>query len=366
MFACRARRIAFFLALVIGAGCAGAESSDILGSLEERLVSAHEAFAKAVVRVKAVTEELDASGKPTRWVSSGFFIDREGRVVTNLATTAAPSRVWIEQNGLPYLAELVGFDPITDLALLQLVKLPERFGVIPIEDAAKKLPVGSLALAITSPLEFDPTPFLGLVAGYESYFTSFRFPFTYMRVTIPAGPGENGSPVLSLHGKLAGISVASLPDVRSSYLVPARALARIVADLSALGRVAYSDLPIDFVEKPDAANLNRQVVVAGVKPDSSAARADVRTGDIVRLLGTDPVRTIHDVRDALFYARPGEFISLEVEREGRRIPFALPLEEKAFITPKSVSDDESGEHQATPAEESLPEGLSRPTRPTTG
>jgi len=334
--------------------------------LQSRLTEIYRAHRSAVVRVKVVTEKLDSSGKPTRWVSSGFFIDRKGRVLTNLATTDTPTRVWIEADRLPFLAEMVGFDPETGLALLQVVKLPPRFEVIGLEESPETLPVGSLALAITSPLEFDPTPFLGLVAGYESQFSSFRFPFTYMRVTIPAGPGENGSPVLDLEGRLAGISVASLPDVRSSYLVPARAVRRIVQDLEELGRVAYADLPIRFAERPDAQKLERLVVVDYVSPDSSASRADVRVGDIVRQLGSVTVRSLNDIRDALFYSHPGQFISLEVERDGRRIPFALPLEEKTALHPPPPPPAAPEAEKRQPDQNPPPPGLSPPTRPQTG
>jgi S1-C subfamily serine protease len=353
--------VVFAAMLALAASLARAQTD--LSALEQRIIDLHRRIATAVVRVNILSDDVSEGGLPTKWTFSGFFIDREGRVVTNIGSQGAISRAWIEKDGLSYLAEVIGTDPRTNLALLQLVKLPEKFGIVPIPESDEPLPIGSFALGVTHPLELDPSPTLGLITGYESSFASVVFPFTYTRVNLPAGPGEGGSPIVDLEGRLVGVSVASVPDVRSSYLVPSRALARVVADLLTTGRVAYGSLPVEFAERPDPSNLVRHVVVASVVADSSAARADVRVGDVVRLLGASTVRRIHDVRDALFFSRPGQFISLEVERDGRRIPFALPVDVASGPTAPKAAERPSA--QPLPA---APPGttLAPPTRPGAG
>jgi S1-C subfamily serine protease len=325
------------VAVVLAWGAANAAGGET-EPLEQRLVRLFADNAAAVVRVKVAAESTDADVKPTVLVDTGFFISREGRVLTTFRTSARPSRIWVEKDGVESLAELVGADSRTNIGLLQVRKLPEHFGVIPVEvpeepnpagspNVDGRLPIGSLVVSISNPLELDVTPTLGLVAGFESFFSEeHQFPFTYMRVSVPVGRGESGSPVLDMQGHLAGIAIASVAGSRWSYLVPARALARIVQDLSKDGRVNYGALPVDFGEFPDQANVTRRVIVSRVVPESSAARAGLRAGDVVRKLGAVPVHRIHDVRDALFFARPGEFIQMEVEREGRGIALALTVE----------------------------------------
>ncbi|HEX9781148.1 MAG TPA: S1C family serine protease [Opitutaceae bacterium] len=317
-------------------------------------------LSQAVVRV-VIAEEPNDDGLVTKWAFSGFFIDAEGRVLTNSASGAPISRIWVEKDGLSYLAELIGSDPQTNVALLQLVKLPEKFETIPLLESSQRPPIATPILRIASPLELEPSPAVGLITGYESSLPSGVFPFTYTRVNLSAGLGDGGSLVVDADGRLVGITVASVPEISSSYLIPANALRRIVEDLAQTGAVSYGTLPIEFVERADPTNVIRQIVIASVVPESSASRADVRPGDVVRRLGSTAIRRIHDVRDELFSARPGQFITLEVERNGKRIPFALPVESRAEKhrpppVPPPTDVQQEGEKAETPR-------LRPPTRP---
>ncbi len=324
-------------------------------------VALFEATAPAVVRV-VIAEEPNDEGVVTKSVFSGCFIDKEGRVLTNSGGGAPISRIWVEKDGLSYLAKLVGSDSQTRIALVQLIKLPEQFGTLPLDNAGPRAPVGAPVMRVSSPLELDPSPTQGLVTGYESSLPSEVFPFTYTRINLPAGPGDGGAPVVDESGHLVGITVASVPEIASSYLVPVTALKRIVRDLQNTGKVSYGSLPMEFGERADPTNVVRQVVVLSVEADSTASRADVRPGDIVRRIGSTSVRRINDVRDELFAAQPGQFITLEVERNGKRIPFALPVDERpaaAAVRPTPATgsiEDAKGIPSETPK-------LQPPTRP---
>jgi len=319
-------------ALCIGAACAVAILVGASARAAER--SAAEVFrtiAPAVVRVQAAIQSDSPSGRaPTRLICTGVFIDKSGRLLTFAGEhneVARASRIWIEKDGLPYLAQLVGSDPRSKIALLQAVKLPAGFEPVAIDPAIARPAIGSTVIAITAPLSIDdPSPAAGLLAGYESNFGANVFPFSYARVTIPSGDAESGSPVLDLDGRLVGISVASLPQYGSSYLVPTRALARIVADLEGGGPMSYPMLPIECDEQADTRTLTRSVIVARVAPDSAASRAGLRVGDLIRRIDGVNIRRMHDYRDALFFARTGQYLQLEVERDGRLVTFQLPAE----------------------------------------
>jgi serine protease Do len=311
---------------------------DPADALQQQVVRVFAEHADAVVRVKVAAESPEAGDRPTVLIDTGFFIDRDGRVLTTLRASKRPSRIWVEKDGVESLAELLGVDARTNIALLQVRKLPDRFTAIPITNPASAVgaqsgetrarpPIGSFVIAISNPLELDVTPTLGVVAGFESFFSeAHQFPFTYLRTSVPVGRGESGSPVLDPDGRLVGIAVASVAGSRWSYLVPASVLPRMVDDLGRDGCVHYGALSAEFGEFPDAANLTRRVFVVRVPPGGSAARAGLRVGDIVKKLGPAAVHRIHDVRDALFFARPGEFIQVEIEREGRVIALALTVE----------------------------------------
>lgn len=310
--------------------------------LQTRLIDLYREHSNAIVRVKVATEDLDDTGKPriSLLVFSGFFVSPEGRVLTNSTVTEQSNRVWVEKDGLSYLAEVIGNDPRTNVGLLQVLKLPRSFSFIPLTLSEEIHEIGSVVMAITSPLDFNPTPSIGLVTGSESFFSNFVFPFTYSRVGIPGGPAEGGSPILDLNGRLFGISVASVPEVRSSYVVPTRALIRLHAQLEATGSVRYGGLPMEFSERPDRLNVAKEIYVSEILPDSSASEAGLRKGDILRDINGLPAESINQLRDIIFYAEIGEFLSLEFERDNKRLSFALPIESLATMA-TSVAPDTS-------------------------
>lgn len=287
--------------------------------------------APAVVRVQAAIQSDTTSGRaPTRLICTGVFISKAGRLLTFAGEhneVARASRIWIEKDGIPYLAQLVGSDPRSKIALLQAVKLPTGIETITIDPEAARLPIGSQVIAVSSPLSIeDPSPSVGILAGFESNFGENVFPCSYARVTIPSGDAESGSPVMDTSGRLVGISVASLPQYSSSYLVPARSLAHIVAQIEGTGRVAYPSLPIECDEHVDTRTLSREVIVTKIQPDSAASRAGLRVGDAIRRIDGATIRRMHDYRDVMFFAKPGQYLQLEIEREGRLVTFQLMAE----------------------------------------
>jgi serine protease Do len=341
------RCVVWLAALILYTG--HAQADDGL-DFQSRLIDLYSEHSNAIVRVKVATEDLDETGKPriSLLVFSGFFISSEGQILTNSTATEQANRIWVEKNGLSYLAEVIGNDPRTNVGLLQVLKLPRSFSYIPLTLGEKFHEIGSVVIAITSPLDFSPTPSIGLVTGFESFFSNFVFPFTYTRVGIPGGPAEGGSPILDLDGHLVGISVASVPEVRSSYVVPTRALIRLHAQLEAVGSVQYGGLPAEFAERPDRLNVAKEIYVSEIADGSSASEAGLQKGDILRDINGQPVESINQLRDTIFYTEIGEFLGLEFERENKRLSFALLIGSLATTSTSAVPGPPEA---ATPSEE---------------
>ncbi len=320
--------------------------------LQERLIGLYQEHSNAVVRVKVATEDLDENGKPriSLLVFSGFFVSSDGLVLTNSTATTQANRIWVEKNGLSYLAESVGNDPRTNVGLLQVLKLPRSFSHIPLEVTDHQQEIGSIVMAITSPLDFNPTPSIGLVTGTESSFSNFVFPFTYTRVGIPGGPAEGGSPILNLDGHLVGISVASVPEVRSSYVVPTRALINLHTQLMNTGTVQYGAIPVEFSERPDRLNVAKEIYVSRISPDSSAAKAGMQEGDVLRSIDGAAVNSMNRLRDAVFYAAIGSSLQFEIDRGETTMIFPLVVENLADMPTTS-----------TPASPATPETIPTPS-----
>lgn len=318
-----------------------AQEGDFL-SLQRRVTEIYEQQVKAVVRVKAAVEEVDEDGDPvvSLRVGSGFFISREGHVLTNASVAFNASRVWVELNGVPYAADNLGSDPETNLSLLQVMVLPEEFSHLTISGATNMPAIGSHVVAIACPLEFEPSPALGMVTGHESSFSQRVFPVTYVRVNLSANPGEGGAPVMDLNGRLVGITVASLPEVRSSYILPARAMLRVRDDLLFSGSVEYGWIGMELEERVDR-RLGRHIIIKHISPGTPAAEAGLRAGDHLVKMGDVTIRRSDDVRNANFFHRVGDFIDLRVKRDSETLEFAVrmvarPEAERAEARPEAA------------------------------
>jgi S1-C subfamily serine protease len=97
--------------------------------------------------------------------------------------------------------ESVGHDRQTNVSVLRVLEPPAEFSTIKL-DAAQAMPqVGSIAIAITSPLDFEPTPVMGLFTGVERKLGNKVFPTSYIRTSIPVDGGQGGCPILDLNGR---------------------------------------------------------------------------------------------------------------------------------------------------------------------
>lgn len=304
------------------------EIANPLLPFETRLSELYQHHKDAVVKVKVAIQSRDQNGKEqvALTVLSGFYIDDKGTVLTNAVPLQEGPRIRIEKDGLQLLAVPIASDPRSNLGLVQVAKPPADIHFIDIQQKAVAPEIGSLAYAITSPLDFAPTPKLGLVSGRESSFTDIEFPFTYTRVSIPSGPAEGGSPVFDSTGALIGVSVASLPEVDSSYIVPTLALQRIVEQLRASKTYHHTSIQARFAEQVDPTNLNRNIVVTEVRPESIAAKSGLQAGDQILKFQGDPISRLNALRDAIFYSEAGQFVSLIVRRKDKEIEIALLLE----------------------------------------
>lgn len=310
---------------------AKAQEGDFL-NIQRRITEIVSSQIDGVVRVKASAEEVDEQGEEivSLRVGTGFFISRDGHILTNASVAMDATRVWVELNGVPFAADHIGSDPETNISLLQLMVLPDKFSYFPVSANHGKPPPGSLVLAITCPLEFEPSPSLGMVTGHESRFSQRLFPVTYLRVNIPAHPGEGGSPVVDLNGRLVGMMVASLPEVGSSYLLPARAMVSVRDDLLFSGKVTYGWIGLDWVDLKEQVSRHegRHVVVETIPVGSPAAAAGLKKGDRLIRIGETPVRRVDDVRHASFFQRVGNYVEVEVQRGDERLGFPVKMVER--------------------------------------
>ncbi|MBK1879951.1 S1C family serine protease [Pelagicoccus mobilis] len=326
----RAVRLSAFLGSLLVCYSLNAEPGASLTSIEQRLVSLYQQHKDAVVKVKVATKKQSEKGREQveLTVLSGFFIDENGTVLTNAVPTHEGPRLRVEKDGAQFLAVPIGSDPISNLALIQLAKPPETLSYIDVSQAADVPPVGSIAYSITSPLDFSATPKLGLVGGQESSFGDIAFPFTYTRVGIKSGPAEGGSPVFNKDGQLIGISVATLPEIDSSYIVAGTPLQSIIKQLRSQANVTHPVIKAKFEERGSPIDLSRRVIITKVEPNSAAEKSGLLAGDQIISFQDKPLTSLNQFRDDLFFSEAGSFASLMILRGDEQKEITILLEKK--------------------------------------
>jgi S1-C subfamily serine protease len=311
-------------------------------SLQRRVGEIFAENSGALVRVKAVYDGQSPEDGSQLVVGTGFFVSREGLVLTNASIVLQPVRIWVEHNQIAYAAQLIGLDQPSNIALLRLDNTPPQFNFIHIGDSPDLPPVATFAVRISMPLEFEPTPDIGLIAGHESRLGDHFFPCVYVRTNLPAGPGDGGSPVLDLNGRLLGIQVGALPDIGASYILPTRAIARLRDDLLFSGSIIYGWIGFEITEER-AIGSGCRLMIREVLRNTPAEAIGILAGDQLVRIGGYPIANLDDLRNAMFYTRIGHFVEVVVRRADRVLQFNVrvarrPIEEPLEIIHKVESD----------------------------
>jgi len=306
-------------------------------ALQQRYVSLFAQIQPAVVQIFVTRAGDSKDGTPTVYLCTGFFVGRDGSILTtNAHLLNGAERVWFEQDGIPYAAQVAGIDLVTDLALLRAAKLPNNFSVISLSDSPDLPPIGTMLLAVTCKRGNDPGPSPGLVEGYNTDYGDQPLPTLHLRTSIAHDGGEGGSPVFDLEGRLVGIMVAALPETRSSLVLPARAAQRVREDLLNHGSVRYGRFGF-LINQFVTAETGPQVLIKSVEYGGPAANAGLRIGDMLLSIGGTPIHTDRDLRQIAFFAHPGEFVAVRVRRDGRDVEMPLEVGEMSLEAPAAPS-----------------------------
>lgn len=288
----------------------------------------------AVVRVIGIhnnqNEEGDQDANNSQAVlsGSGFFVSDHAHVVTAASIVSTAHVLWVEYLGLSYAAECVGYDPALNIAVVRLLQPPEAFDAVDITpvDDHEIANTGDFAIFVGCRLELDPAPALGNVVGKNISYGEHVFVTTYLRSDIEFCGGESGAPVFNLDGQLIGMMVAALPELRSSFILPRRAIKRAYDDIMNVGIVMYSSLGIE-IHAEYKVNTGQQIVISRVLHDSSAERCGLRAGDVLVAMDNFAIKYREDLHNALFFSRPGDNMQITVLRDGEELSFQMQLEQ---------------------------------------
>lgn len=283
----------------------------------------------AVIRVygaKNKDTEVEGNGSELQ-IGTGFFISKEGHVMTTANVVEGATRVWIQYEDTFHFACVVGYDTNTNIAILQLHRVPQSLTFIRIDENLDLPTPGTFLLGATCKLGLDPGPTFGMVSGWDREYLEVLLPTTFIRTNIPSDGGEGGSPVFDLKGRFVGMMMFQLSDIHSSFVVPARAILRIRDDLMFSGKVAYGYLGVEIDQEASLAS-GRHLVVGKTLPKSPAAHAGLQHGDKLLEFNDVKIKRLSDLNHATFFARPGQYLSLKIRRNGKDLKVPVKITQK--------------------------------------
>ncbi|MGB3546640.1 MAG: trypsin-like peptidase domain-containing protein [Saprospiraceae bacterium] len=276
-----------------------------------------------------------------RGSGSGFVWDSEGHIITNYHVVQKADRATVTLgNGETYPATLVGKTPEKDLAVLRIEAPASSLPPIP-RGRSENLRVGQSVYAIGNPFGLDQTLTTGVVSALEREINSVAgVPIRgAIQSDAAINPGNSGGPLLDSNGKLIGVNTAIYSPSGASagigFSIPVDVVNRVVPDLIRYGKLNRPTLGIE-ITKP-LRNIEGVAIFRAV-PDGTAARAGltglefddygnlVALGDVIMSVNQQPIRSSNDLYLELEKYQPGERVSLEVIRDGRKRKVDLRLD----------------------------------------
>lgn len=286
----------------------------------------------AVGRANSQVFPFGAPGQrlvPIRRASgSGFFISADGYVVTNNHVVEGAQEIVVSlQDGRKLPARLVGRDAPTDLAVLKIDGRNLPF----VTFAGSAVPeVGDWVIAVGNPFGLGGSATAGIVSAHARDIGETFV--SYLQIDAPINSGNSGGPSFDLQGRVVGVNTAifspSGGSVGIGFAIPADLAERVTRELISSGRVTRGYLGVSIAELTPgiAAQLGARgvegAVIAEVARGGPAAGV-LRPGDIVTAVGGQAITSATGLTQQIGNARPGDQLTLQILREGRRSSVTL-------------------------------------------
>jgi S1-C subfamily serine protease len=281
---------------------------------------------------------------------SGSVLDRQGHILTNYHVVEKAQRIRVTLfTGDEYPAELVGYDTLTDIAVLRIDAPPDQLYPITFGNSSQ-LRVGQRVYAIGNPFGLERTMTTGIISSLNRTLPSRnkRLMRSIIQIDAALNQGNSGGPLLDTQARLIGMNTAIASSTGENtgvgFAIPVNTIARVVPQLIQRGHVIRPDVGIIFmVETPQGP------AVVAVSPGGPAERAglqgfrivkrqtrrglfvyeesriDREHADVVRAVDGKPVKTVDDFVTEIESKEPGQRIVLQVLRDGRLLEVPLIL-----------------------------------------
>ena len=263
---------------------------------------------------------------------SGFIINQDGDILTNAHVVDGTDTVTVTlKDGRSFEGVVEGVDDITDLAVIHINAKGEALPFSQLGDS-DDVSVGDWAIAVGNPLGLDNTVTLGIVSTLKRSSAAVGIPdkrIDFIQTDAAINPGNSGGPLLNSRGQVIGINTAIRADAMGiGFAIPINKAKAIQANLARGERIAHPYLGVQIATlTPDMAKMNNEdpnsaiqlpetegVLVVRVLPNTPAAAAGLRRGDVIVKISGRPVTRADQLQSQIDRVSVGEALEVTLKR----------------------------------------------------
>jgi serine protease Do len=277
----------------------------------------------------------DPNRFPSHGQGSGVVVDEGGFILTNRHVVYDTDSIQIKlSDGRSLPGTIVGFDMLTDLALLKV----DADDLIPIQwGDSDRLKVGSFVWAVGSPFGLERSITFGILSAKHRSARSGTYHQDFLQTDAAVNPGNSGGPLVNANGKLVGINTAIMGETYQgiSFAVPSNVAKDVYQRLKKDGRVTrgWLGIALENVSEELATRLGmestRGAVVADFpRGDSPGRDAGIQIGDVIVEFNDQPIEDMGMLIRVVGQAHPRERVKLEILRDNKPVTLKLVIGER--------------------------------------
>jgi serine protease Do len=262
---------------------------------------------------------------PVRGQGSGFIVSADGTILTNAHVVRDAKEVIVKlTDRREFQAKVLGADAKTDIAVLKIDT--KNLPTVSLGNA-RDLQVGEWVLAIGSPFGFENSVSAGVVSAKGRSLPDDSF-VPFIQTDVAVNPGNSGGPLLNARGEVIGINSQIFSRTGGyqglSFAIPIDLAVKIKDQIVATGKASHARLGVAIQEVnqtlADSFKLDKPegALVSSVDAGGPAAQAGLKTGDVIRKVNGQPIIAAGDLPALIGQSAPGEKVTLEVWRQGKR------------------------------------------------
>jgi len=277
-------------------------------------------------------------------LGSGVIMTSQGHIITNNHVISGAQEIQVLlTDGRSGEAKVVGTDPETDLAILQV-----KMGNLPsitLGDS-DKLEVGDITLAIGNPFGVGQTVTQGIVSATGRRRLGLNTFENFIQTDAAINPGNSGGSLINPRGELIGINSAIFSKSGGSqgigFAIPVNLARDIMTQIIEKGHVVRGWLGVRLRNLPEelAAKLKIKnqgaVIITGLFEEGPAIKAGLQPGDILFTINGETIYDVRSLLDAIARLKPGTTIKLEGQRSDRKFDAEVDISQRPVVTYRNL------------------------------